>query len=59
VAVPVLNLNDGLQFVDVIQILISDELRDWVQVLVVDLSGFERGDEIGVNGTGSAQLPRR
>jgi hypothetical protein len=26
---------------------------------VIDLSGFEGGDEIGVNGTGSAQMYRR
>jgi hypothetical protein len=33
--VPVLSLNDDLQSVDVIQMLISDEFRDWVRVCVV------------------------
>jgi hypothetical protein len=34
-AVAVLSLNDGPQFVDWIRMLISEEFRDWVRVCVI------------------------
>jgi hypothetical protein len=70
-AIHVLSWNDGRQFVDWIQMLISDEFRDWVRVCVVfqiallifqDLKGAVRSVSAGqvqVNCIGGAMMVLR